>query len=135
MRNHLRCVHRPASPLQNLVRSMLNQVKEIVSLPRPSLSQEVRSRLLRPYRINGQEARTLVEATQNPSVKDGQYRSSTISILNNIESYANGKSKSSGIEDTLLPRTMEETGLPSSQTTIAVLQRRCSRSNGDTIAW
>jgi pyruvate dehydrogenase kinase 2/3/4 len=51
---------------------------------------------LRPYRINGQETRTLVEATQNPSVKDGQYRSSTTSILNNIEPYTNGNGKSRG---------------------------------------
>ncbi|KAI1921611.1 [Pyruvate dehydrogenase (acetyl-transferring)] kinase isozyme 2 [Ophidiomyces ophidiicola] len=55
--------------------------EEIISLPRPTLSQEVRSRLLRPGRLTGREPRLLEEATQNPSVKEGQYRSSTTSIL------------------------------------------------------
>ena len=51
-------------------------MKEIIGLPRPTLSQEVRERLLRPTRVNGGPSRVLSGATQNPSVRQGQYRSS-----------------------------------------------------------
>ncbi|KGM91678.1 hypothetical protein PABG_12086 [Paracoccidioides brasiliensis Pb03] len=64
--------------------------EEIITLPRPTLSQEVRSRLLRPSKQNGRDANVLDEATPNPSITDGQYRSSTTSILKGDESCANG---------------------------------------------
>ncbi|KAJ5363563.1 kinase [Penicillium cataractarum] len=52
--------------------------EEIINLPRPSLTQEVRNRLLRPGRMNdGSPSKILSEATQNPSIREGQYRSST----------------------------------------------------------
>ncbi|KAJ5702952.1 hypothetical protein N7488_010500 [Penicillium malachiteum] len=52
--------------------------EEIITLSRPSLTQEVKTRLLRPGRMNGGTSKILAEATQNPSVKEGQYRSSPI---------------------------------------------------------
>ncbi|EEQ87444.1 hypothetical protein RJZ56_006336 [Blastomyces dermatitidis] len=55
--------------------------EEIITLPRPTLSQEVRARLLRPSKPNGREVRVLEEATRNPSIRDDRYRSSTTSIL------------------------------------------------------
>ncbi|KAJ5175902.1 uncharacterized protein N7482_001779 [Penicillium canariense] len=51
--------------------------EEIITLPRPSLTQEVRNRLLRPGRMTGVTSKILSEATQNPSVREGQYRSAT----------------------------------------------------------
>ncbi|KAJ5881530.1 uncharacterized protein N7529_000202 [Penicillium soppii] len=50
--------------------------EEIIALPRPTLTQEVKQRLLRPGRINGGVSKILSETTQNPSVREGQYRSS-----------------------------------------------------------
>ncbi|EEP81438.1 hypothetical protein UREG_06303 [Uncinocarpus reesii 1704] len=71
--------------------------EEIISLPRPTLSQEVRSRLLRPSRQPGREPKVLEEATQNPSIKDGRYRSSTTSILPQTKDYCiNGNGNGSG---------------------------------------
>ncbi|KAI9870396.1 MAG: hypothetical protein M1830_004298, partial [Pleopsidium flavum] len=49
--------------------------EEITKLPRPSLQQEVKERLLKPAKQNGRESKILSQATQNPSVKKGQYRS------------------------------------------------------------
>jgi len=46
--------------------------EELTSLPRPSLSKDVKERLLRPARRNG---RTLDRTYQNPSVQKGQYKS------------------------------------------------------------
>ena len=43
-----------------------------MQLPRPSLTQEVKDRLLRPSKYNN---RMLSQTTQNPSVQRGQYRS------------------------------------------------------------
>ena len=51
-------------------------LKEIITLRRPTLTQEVKARLLRPGRLNGGSSRILSETTQNPSVREGQYRSS-----------------------------------------------------------
>ncbi|KAG9638956.1 pyruvate dehydrogenase kinase-like protein, partial [Aureobasidium melanogenum] len=48
--------------------------EEITTLPKPTLSAEVRERLLRPQK-NGKNSRILSEATKNPSVHQGQYRS------------------------------------------------------------
>ncbi|KZF19962.1 pyruvate dehydrogenase kinase-like protein [Xylona heveae TC161] len=50
--------------------------EEIIRLPRPSLAEDVRRRLLKPTRNNGREGRILSHATDNPSVEKGQYRSS-----------------------------------------------------------
>ncbi|KAJ5519394.1 Signal transduction histidine kinase core, partial [Penicillium expansum] len=50
--------------------------EEIIALPRPTLTQEVKARLLRPGRMNGGPSKILSETTQNPSVREGQYRSS-----------------------------------------------------------
>jgi pyruvate dehydrogenase kinase 2/3/4 len=47
----------------------------LTSLARPSLSQEIRDRLLKPGKFNGNGAKALSQTTQNPSVKAGQYRS------------------------------------------------------------
>ncbi|KAJ5739508.1 hypothetical protein N7533_012292 [Penicillium manginii] len=49
--------------------------EEIINLPRPTLTQEVKARLLRPNRMNGSTSKIISEATQNPSIKEGQYRS------------------------------------------------------------
>ena len=49
--------------------------EEITSLPKPSLSAEVRERLLKPGRQNGRTSKILSETTANPSVKPGQYKS------------------------------------------------------------
>lgn len=49
--------------------------EELVQLPRPNLDSEVKERLLRPSKRNGKDQRLISQATQNPSVKQGQYRS------------------------------------------------------------
>lgn len=48
-------------------------------MPKPSLSQEVKSLLARPMKSNG-HSKTLSKTTWNPSVKEGQYRSSPPSM-------------------------------------------------------
>ncbi|BCR88381.1 PDK/BCKDK family protein kinase [Aspergillus chevalieri] len=63
--------------------------EEIITLPRPTLTQEVKARLLRPGRMNGGASKILSETTQNPSVREGQYRSSPTSNGKN----GNGHSK------------------------------------------
>ncbi|KAL1983667.1 hypothetical protein VTN96DRAFT_10096 [Rasamsonia emersonii] len=50
--------------------------EEIINVPKPTLSQEVRERLMRSSKGNGGESKILSETTWNPSVKEGQYRSS-----------------------------------------------------------
>jgi len=49
--------------------------QDITNLPRPTLQQEVKERLMKPAKINGRESKILAQATQNPSVEKGQYRS------------------------------------------------------------
>lgn len=49
--------------------------EEITTLARPSLSTEIRERLLKPAKQNGKTSRILSETTQNPSIRNGQYRS------------------------------------------------------------
>lgn len=63
--------------------------KEIIELPRPKLSQEVKERLLRPAKINGGHTKVLPGATQNPSIRQGQYRSSP--LHNDGKHNGNGK--------------------------------------------
>lgn len=48
--------------------------EELVTMSRPSISQEVRQRLIAPSKRN-RESRILSQTTQNPSVRAGQYRS------------------------------------------------------------
>ncbi|CRG89007.1 pyruvate dehydrogenase kinase [Talaromyces islandicus] len=56
--------------------------EEIIDVPKPSLSQEVKSLLARPMKSNG-HSKTLSQTTWNPSVKEGQYRSSPLSRSTN----------------------------------------------------
>lgn len=49
--------------------------EELTALPRPTLSSDVKERLLRPARRNERESKILSQTTQNPSVKKGQYKS------------------------------------------------------------
>jgi pyruvate dehydrogenase kinase 2/3/4 len=49
---------------------------ELTTLPRPNLSTDLKERLLKSTRDrNGKDAKILTQATKNPSVKAGQYRS------------------------------------------------------------
>ncbi len=50
-------------------------MQEITKLPRPSLQQEVKERLMKPAKHSNRESKILSQATQNPSVEKGQYRS------------------------------------------------------------
>ncbi|KAF1821090.1 alpha-ketoacid dehydrogenase kinase [Dissoconium aciculare CBS 342.82] len=52
--------------------------EEITTLPKPTLSTEVKERLLRPAKTNGK--RILSETTENPSIKPGQYRSNVSGV-------------------------------------------------------
>jgi pyruvate dehydrogenase kinase 2/3/4 len=49
--------------------------QELVELPRPNLSSEIKERLLKPARRNGKEQALMGKATPNPSIRQGQYRS------------------------------------------------------------
>ncbi|KAI7537790.1 pyruvate dehydrogenase kinase-like protein, partial [Hortaea werneckii] len=49
--------------------------EEIVQLPKPSLSAEVKERLSKANNRHGRQSRILSEATPNPSVEPGQYDS------------------------------------------------------------
>ncbi|KAF2433077.1 alpha-ketoacid dehydrogenase kinase [Tothia fuscella] len=48
--------------------------EELTTLPRPSLSQEIKERLLKPAKRTS-DSKILSQTTQNPSVKKGQYSS------------------------------------------------------------
>ncbi|KAF1811199.1 alpha-ketoacid dehydrogenase kinase [Eremomyces bilateralis CBS 781.70] len=64
--------------------------EEITELPRPSLSAEVRQRLLKAGRSTGARASAILsQTTPNPSVKKGQYQSSP-KINDNGENNHNG---------------------------------------------
>ncbi|KAI9697275.1 MAG: hypothetical protein M1836_004839 [Candelina mexicana] len=65
--------------------------EEITKLSRPTLSQDIRDRLLRPTSRNGRDSKILSQPTQNPSVKKGQYTSSPVQTSGN----GNGAKKSS----------------------------------------
>lgn len=70
--------------------------EEIVQLPKPSLTAEVKERLSKPNNRAGKQSRILSEATANPSVKPGQYKStghkdgSHPAEKENAESVSNG---------------------------------------------
>lgn len=49
--------------------------EELTTLPRPSLSADIRERLVRYPKENGRESKILSHTTRNPSVKHGQYTS------------------------------------------------------------
>jgi len=49
--------------------------EELVQLPRPNLSSDIKERLLKPAKRNGKDQALMGKATQNPSIKQGQYRS------------------------------------------------------------
>ncbi|KAF2460358.1 pyruvate dehydrogenase kinase-like protein [Lineolata rhizophorae] len=49
--------------------------EELVNMPRPSLSKEVRERLLKGSKQNGKNSNILSKTTHNPSVERGQYQS------------------------------------------------------------
>ncbi|EME49045.1 hypothetical protein DOTSEDRAFT_67925 [Dothistroma septosporum NZE10] len=49
--------------------------EEITTLLKPSLTNEIRERLLKPAKANGRGSKILSETTHNPSIKPGQYKS------------------------------------------------------------
>jgi pyruvate dehydrogenase kinase 2/3/4 len=50
--------------------------KDLTTLSRPSLNSEIRDRLIKTNKnTNGKDAKILAQATKNPSIKAGQYRS------------------------------------------------------------
>jgi|TARA_R110002003_G_scaffold41_14_gene2953 pyruvate dehydrogenase kinase 2/3/4 len=57
--------------------------QELVELPRPNLSSEVKERLLKPAKRNGKDQALLQKSTQNPSIRQGQYRSAPDSANGN----------------------------------------------------
>lgn len=65
----------------------------MTTLERPSLSKEVRDRLLRPAKKAGKDSRILSQATHNPSVKQGQYKSAPGSSTTNGNGNSNGERK------------------------------------------
>lgn len=73
--------------------------QEIITLPRPTLTQEVKNRLLRPGRLNGGASKILSETTQNPSVREGQYRSSP----NSASHTGNGKTAAAAARRYFVP--------------------------------
>lgn len=79
------------SRIDELGASVSNMRKEITKLSRPTLSQDIRDRLLRPTSRNGKDSKILSHTTQNPSVKKGQYTSSPVQTNGN----GNGAKKSS----------------------------------------
>jgi pyruvate dehydrogenase kinase 2/3/4 len=49
--------------------------EELVDLPRPNITSEVKDRLLRPAKQRGKDASLISKTTPNPSITRGQYRS------------------------------------------------------------
>lgn len=69
----------------------LTVCQDITTLPKPNLEPETRARLLRPMKQNGRESKILSQATSNPSVKEGQYRSNA-----SVRNDENGTQKGGG---------------------------------------
>lgn len=63
-------------PIDGHGAQLSDMCKEITKLPRPTLSQDIRDRLLRPSSRNGRDSKILSHTTQNPSIRKGQYTSS-----------------------------------------------------------
>lgn len=81
-----------------------DEMQEIINVPKPTLSQEVKARLMRPNKTHGGESKILSETTWNPSVKEGQYRSSPTSLdhhgqdqENVTNGHVNGNGKAKGV--------------------------------------
>ncbi|KAF2154106.1 kinase isozyme 4 [Myriangium duriaei CBS 260.36] len=62
--------------------------EEITELPKPSLSTEIRERLMRPG--NGKATKAFTENSENPSISRGQYRSQHKPTSNGNGSHAKG---------------------------------------------
>lgn len=80
--------------------------EEIINVPKPSLSKEVKNRLMRSSRGNGGESKILSETTWNPSVREGQYRSSPVPLANgngHDNHGLNGKGKAVGARRYFVP--------------------------------
>ncbi|EUC39025.1 hypothetical protein COCCADRAFT_21753 [Bipolaris zeicola 26-R-13] len=65
--------------------------EELVELPRPQLSSEIKERLLKPAKKSG-DKNLMSKPTQNPSIRTGQYRSAPTSNGNH-----NGNGNGNGI--------------------------------------
>ena len=80
-------------PLQSFcMYHLANILEDITNLPRPNLKPDIKKRLLRPSRPNDRESKILSQATHNPSLRNGQYRS--IPETNTNGSGTGGKSTS-----------------------------------------
>jgi pyruvate dehydrogenase kinase 2/3/4 len=64
--------------------------QDITTLPRPTLQQEVKERLMKPAKFSGRESKILAQGTQNPSVERGQYRSNPHHHANVRSSHEDG---------------------------------------------
>ena len=64
--------------------------EDLTNLPRPNLSQEVKERLLKPAKA-GRDPRVFSQATHNPSVEKGQYRSAPVAANGNGSAEAETK--------------------------------------------
>jgi pyruvate dehydrogenase kinase 2/3/4 len=80
-------------------------LQEIINVPKPSLSQEIKNRLMRSSKTNGGESKILSETTWNPSIREGQYRSSPASFTNGNghDNGLNGKGKAVGARRYFVP--------------------------------
>lgn len=58
----------------------------MTTLPKPSLSTDLRDRLLRPGNRNGKDSKILSQTTQNPSIQRGQYKSAPSRNTNGLSS-------------------------------------------------
>lgn len=68
--------------------------QDLTTIPRPPIRPETRLRLLKPSKQSSLESNTLGQTTPNPSIRKGQYSSSTHSnLLANSSGFA-GKSAS-----------------------------------------
>lgn len=68
--------------------------QDLTTIPRPPIRPETRLRLLKPSKQNSLEPNTLSQTTPNPSVRKGQYSSSShLNLMTNGSGFA-GKSAS-----------------------------------------
>ncbi|KAK3046711.1 hypothetical protein LTS18_013304, partial [Coniosporium uncinatum] len=92
-RNHSKYV---STRLRGLQSGRINQVlQELTSFPRPSLTQEVKDRLVKPMKANGRESKILSQTTHNPSVKKGQYTSAPAQRNSNGSGHGSAADKNS----------------------------------------
>lgn len=69
--------------------------EEITTLPKPSLTTEVKERLSRPVK-NPRVAKALSETSPNPSIKPGQYRSQPPKAADKENGHGNGNGNGNG---------------------------------------